>query len=146
MKTSPFTIQEWLAIYLEHVGGVAGTVHLREGDGLSLLAAFNIPPQAVEVVRWVPRGKGMTGLALQTGEAVTNGSLVDADSDRVEPSNNGFAPHSAVSLPIKDSKGSILAVLGVAFDEECEIGDVEIAQLLAAASNFPLAPRASANA
>jgi hypothetical protein len=29
----------------------------------------------------------------------------------------------------------------VAFDEECEIGEVEIAQLLAAASSLPLAPR-----
>ena len=141
MNSSPFPMQEWLAIYLQHVGGVAGTVHLRQGDGLALAAALNIPPQVVEVVRWVPRGKGMSGRALQIGEVVTNCSLIDEDSNGAQPVGNGVAGHAAVALPIKDSSGSVLAVLGVAFDEECEIGEVEIAQLLAAASSLPLAPR-----
>jgi hypothetical protein len=141
MNSSPFPMQEWLAIYLQHVGGVAGTVHLRQGDGLALAAALNIPPQVVEVVRWVPRGKGMSGRALQIGEVVTNCSLIDEDSKGAQPVGDGVAGHAAVALPIKDSSGSVLAVLGVAFDEECEIGEVEIAQLLAAASSLPLAPR-----
>ena len=141
MSSSPFPMQEWLAIYLQHVGGVAGTVHLRQGDGLALAAALNIPPQVVEVVRWVPRGKGMSGRALQIGEVVTNCSLIDEDSKGAQPVGIGVAGHAAVALPIKDSSGSVLAVLGVAFDGECEIGEVEIAQLLAAASSLPLVPR-----
>jgi L-methionine (R)-S-oxide reductase len=141
MNLSPFPMQEWLAIYLQHVGGVAGTVHLRQGDGLALAAALNIPPQVVEVVRWVPRGKGMFGRALQIGEVVTNCGLIDEDSKGARPVGIGVAGHAAVALPIKDASGSVLAVLGVAFDEECEIGEVEIAQLLAAASSLPLSPR-----
>jgi len=46
------TIQEWLVDYLRTAGAVAGTIHQREGDGLRLRPASNIPERVQAVVRW----------------------------------------------------------------------------------------------
>ena len=68
-------IELWLAAYLKTAGAVAGTVHVREGEGLRLLSAVNIPPVVQQVVAYVPNGKGMAGIALDT-----KGVLYVADS------------------------------------------------------------------
>src|ERR1035438_6273283 len=68
-------MQEWLSSYVRSSGAVAGTVHLRHGDGLALAAAINIPPPVADAVRYVPWGKGMAGMALETGEAVQTCNL-----------------------------------------------------------------------
>ena len=67
MSETNHNLQTWLATFLNGEGGVAGTVHLHENDGLRLAAAVNIPPKVQEVVAWVPSGKGMAGLALERG-------------------------------------------------------------------------------
>ena len=54
-------LEQWLRRFLSRNGGVAGTVHLLRGQQLELAAAVNIPPKVVEVVRAIPRGKGMAG-------------------------------------------------------------------------------------
>jgi len=43
----------WLASTVDKVHGVAGTVHVVEGDGLRLLAAVNIPPAVKEAVDYL---------------------------------------------------------------------------------------------
>ena len=79
------TIQQWLVDYLRTSTAVAGTVHQREGDGLRLCAASNIPEPVQALVRWVPRGKGMAGLALESGEPVQTCNLKDDSSGQVRP-------------------------------------------------------------
>ena len=79
------TVQDWLVDYLRAAGAVAGTVHQREGDGLRLYAASNIPELVQSAVRWVPRGKGMAGLAFESGEAVQTCNLKDDSSGQVRP-------------------------------------------------------------
>ena len=130
--------QEWLLRFVQSTGAVAGTVHLREGDGLALKAAVNIPPPVIEAVRWVPWGKGMAGVALETGEAVTTCNLKEDDSGRVKPGAKAVAAQAAVALPIKDAAGVVTAVVGVAFNEERAIGPEEIQRLAAAASDLPI--------
>ena len=58
-------IETWLRQWLTQEGAVAGTVHLRDGQDLLLNASVNIPPKVVEIVRSVPKGKGMAGLAFE---------------------------------------------------------------------------------
>jgi len=138
MSTDPSAMQEWLQAYVQKTHAVAGTVHLREGDGLSLAAAVNIPPPVAEAVRWVPWGKGMAGVALETGEAVTTCNLKEDDSGRIKPGAKAVAAQAAIALPIKSADDSVVAVVGVAFQEEREIGSSEIDSMTREASNLPL--------
>jgi hypothetical protein len=115
-------------------------VHFRQGDGLALAAAFRIPPPVVEAVRWVPWGKGMAGVALETGQAVTTCNLKEDDSGRVKPGAKAVSAQAAVALPIKDDSGSVVAVVGVAFNEERDFAPDEIDRFIADASGLPLVP------
>jgi hypothetical protein len=125
MNSESYSMQEWLDDYVRSTGGVAGTVHVRQGEGLALAAAVNIPPPVAEAVRWVPWGKGMAGMALETGEAVTTCNLKEDDTGRVKPGAKAVSAQAAVALPLKDACGSVIAVVGVAFKEEREIGQLE---------------------
>jgi L-methionine (R)-S-oxide reductase len=138
MFANSSAVQEWLSGFIETTGGVAGTVHLRQGDGLALAAAVNIPQPVAEVVRWVPWGKGMAGMALETGEAVTTCNLKEDDTGKVKPGAKAVSAQAAIALPIKDATGSVTAVVGVAFKEEREIGQAEIDRLIDNASTLPV--------
>jgi len=136
-------MQQWLNEYVKDCGAVAGTVHVRQGDGLALAAAVNIPPPVQEIVRWVPWGKGMAGMALDTGEPIQTCNLKEDDSGRVKPGAKAVAAQAAIALPLKDADNSVVAVLGVAFQEEREILQPEIDKLLASAKDIPLSPSVS---
>lgn len=131
-------MQEWLCGFVGKTGAVAGTVHVRQGDGLVLSAALHIPPPVVEAVRWVPWGKGMAGLVLKTGEAVTTCNLKEDETGRVKPGAKAVSAQAAVAMPIKDGTGSVVAVVGVAFKEQREVGSEEIAGWLAGATELPM--------
>src|SRR6516162_1976925 len=49
------------------------------------VAAVNIPPPVQAVVEYVPRGKGMAGVALASGEPVQTCHLKDDASSNVRP-------------------------------------------------------------
>ncbi len=131
-------MQEWLGSYVRSSGAVAGTVHLRQGDGLALAAAINIPPPVADAVRYVPWGKGMAGMALETGEAVQTCNLKEDETGRIKPGAKAVSALAAVALPLKDSTGAVTAVVGIAFMEERDIGQGEIDRLVAAASGIPI--------
>ena len=137
-------MQVWLQAYVKDCGAVAGTVHVRQGDGLALAAAVNIPPPVQEVVRWVPWGKGMAGMALDTGKPIQTCNLKEDDSGRVKPGAKAVAAQAAIALPIKDAEGTVVAVLGLAFQEEREIAEPEIDILLSSAKDIPLSPAVEA--
>ena len=133
------TIQEWLVDYLRTAGAVAGTVHQREGEGLRLCAASNIPEPVQAVVRRVPRGKGMAGMALESGEPVQTCNLKDDSSGQVRPGAKAVNAGAAIAMPVRDSHGAIVAVVGVAFVEEREISQAEVSRLSnEAATAIPL--------
>jgi len=142
MNSDISPMQQWLSDYVKDCGAVAGTVHVRQGDGLALAAAVNIPPPVREIVRWVPWGKGMAGMALDTGEPVQTCNLKEDDSGRVKPGAKAVAAQAAIALPLKNTQDSVVAVLGVAFMEEREILQPEIDKLLTSAQDIPLTPSA----
>ncbi len=122
----------WLAALLDHVGAVAGTVHVREGDGLRLVSAVNIPEVVRQTVAFVPNGKGMAGIALDTGRPVQTCNLKDDTSGNVRPGAKAVSAKAAVAMPIRDGSGHIAAVVGVAFNDERELPEREIADLMEA--------------
>ncbi len=138
MSLPPEMLQEWLAAYLRRHGAVAGTVHVREGEGLRLAAAANIPPPVADAVRWVPWGKGMAGLALERGRPVQTCNLKEDASGQVKPGARAVNAQAAVAMPLKNEAGAVTAVLGVAFAEEREISETEVDGLLADTADLPL--------
>lgn len=129
-------LQGWLENYLAGFGAVAGTVHLRRGDGLELVAAVNIPENVRRVVAWVPSGKGMAGLALERGEPVQTCNLKDDASGNVRPGARAVDAQAAVALPVRNQAGEICAVVGLAFREQRMIPEKEVRNLIAAASHL----------
>ena len=130
-------IQAWLQDWLKEIGAIAGTVHVHENGGLRLAAAVNIPDNVQQIVAWVPRGKGMAGLALERNEPIQTCNIQDDRSGAVRPGARAVDARAGVALPLHDSSGAIVAVAGAAFAEEGEIIPTEIQRITAAARNLP---------
>ncbi|MGI0087219.1 MAG: GAF domain-containing protein [Nitrosotalea sp.] len=133
--------QEWLGLLLADIGAIAGTVHLCEGQGLRLAAAVNIPEVVQQAMNWVPSGKGMAGLALERGEPIKTCNLSDDRSGNVRPGAKAVNAKAAVAIPIRNRHGTIVAVVGVAFPDERDIGYSNLQELADRASSLlPMVP------
>jgi hypothetical protein len=129
--------EQWLRSYIERNGGVAGTVHLRARDQLVLAAAVNIPPKVADVVREIPRGKGMAGLAWERGEPVHTCNLKTDASGDVRPGAKAVDANAAVAIPIHDAAGEVRGVVGIAYMGERDITEQELEALRAEAERLP---------
>jgi hypothetical protein len=138
MKTDDNRYQAWLEEFVNAFGGVAGTVHLQRGQDLELVAAHNIPPPVMAVVRHVPHGKGMAGLAQVRRQPVQTCNL-KTDETTVKPGARAVDAQAAVALPVIDADGALRAVVGIAFAFEGTLPAEREQQLLAAASRLPRA-------
>jgi hypothetical protein len=136
--SAPSSTQVWLENFVRGNGGVAGTVHTRGSDDvLSLAAAYNIPPPVQEIVKTVPRGKGMAGLALQNNEPISTCNIKDDNTGRVRPGAKAVNAQAAVAFPVHDAQGSVRAVVGIAYAEERELKQSELDALYAQARALP---------
>jgi len=130
-------LDDWLAQFVASRGGVAGTVHRREGDVLSLAAALNIPPPVLEKTRTIPRGKGMAGLAWERDDVVATCNLKADQTGDVRPGAKAVNAQGAVAIPVHDASGGLRAVVGVAFAEDRDFSADELAVLRTLAEALP---------
>src|SRR5687767_9071894 len=137
MSDATNDLDQWLRSYIARNGGVAGTVHLRGSDQLELRAAVNIPPKVVEIVREIPRGKGMAGLAWERDEPVHTCNLKSDTSGDVRPGAKAVDANAAVAIPIHDAGGALRGVVGIAYMGERDITEAELAGLRAQAEALP---------
>ncbi len=135
--TAASAAQAWLEHYLRSHGGVAGTAHTRDGDNLLLAAAVNIPPPVQQIVRVVPKGKGMAGLAFERDEPISTCNIKDDKTGRVRPGAKLVNAGAGVALPVHDAAGNVRAVVGIAFAEARDLTETELAALGTAANGFP---------
>jgi hypothetical protein len=136
--SAPDPAQAWLEGYVRRHGGVAGTVHRVVTDGgLALAAALNIPPPVAEVVRYVPRGKGMAGLALEQDQPIATCNIKEDGTGQVRPGAKAVAAQAAVALPVHDATGAVRAVVGIAWKDERELLESELRALGEAAAELP---------
>ena len=77
--------QQWLESFIAELGAVAGSVHERRGEDLHLTAAHHLPPPVVAAVAFVPRGKGMAGLAQVRRAPVQTCHLQTDDTGNIKP-------------------------------------------------------------
>lgn len=118
--------QSFLESLLARLGGVAGTVHEQRGEDLYLTAAHNIPPPVVAIVAHVPHGKGMAGVAQVRKQPVQTCNLQTDDSGTIKPGAKAVNAQAAIAVPVLDAAGEVRAVVGVAWNDERELGaDVE---------------------
>jgi hypothetical protein len=80
----------------------SGTVHLRRGDApiLQLAAAHAIPPPVLEVVREIPWGKGMAGLAVERVAPVGTCNLQTTRSADVRPGAKATELRGTLVVPM----------------------------------------------
>ena len=129
--------QHWLEALIAKLGGVAGTVHVQRGEDLYLTAAHNIPANVVAIVAHVPHGKGMAGAAQVGKQPVQTCNLQTDSTGTVKPGAKAVDAQAAVALPVLDETGGVLAVVGIAWSNEGEIGSAEEQAMMQLAAAMP---------
>ena len=129
--------QHWLEALIARLGGTAGTVHVQRGEDLYLTAAHNIPADVVAIVAHVPHGKGMAGAAQVGKQPVQTCNLQTDDTGTVKPGAKAVDAQAAVALPVLDATGGVLAVVGIAWRGEGEIGRAQEQAMMKLAAALP---------
>ena len=129
--------QQWLEHFITTHDGLAGTVHRQDGEDLRLSAALNIPPPVLDRVRFVPRGKGMAGVAQVRAQPVQTCNLQEDVSGQINPMAKLVGGQAAIALPLVREDGSVRAVVGIAFGFEGEIDATTQQQLESSAADLP---------
>ena len=110
----------------------SGTIHVIGSDGqLHLRAASaGIPPPVLNIIRVVPVGKGMAGLAAERREPVTICNIQTDTSGDVRAGARATGLEGAIALPMLSGE-LVAGVLGVANREERAFTAEETDELLA---------------
>ena len=137
MTDTPDAIEQWLQSFVSGNGGAAGTVHRVEGGELVLQAAYNIPEPVRRITARIPRGKGMAGLALERNQPVSTCNIKTDHTGDVRPGAKAVDAKAAVALPVHDSGGQVRAVVGIAYADERELDDAQLAELSRRAKALP---------
>jgi L-methionine (R)-S-oxide reductase len=130
-------LETWLRGFLGEHGGIAGTVHEREGELLRMRAAVNIPPPVVKVTETIPKGKGMAGLAWERQKAVAVCNIKTDQSGDVRPGAKAVDAQAALAIPVRGADGEVRAVVGIAFLGERDFSDDELLRFETLAAAVP---------
>lgn len=105
-----------LRAIISHFKADSGTIHTIGDDGaLHLRAASKgIPEPVLNLVRLVPIGKGMAGLAAQRREPVTVCNLQTDTSGDVRPGAKLTGLEGAIVVPMLDGDNNVVGTLGIA--------------------------------
>ena len=126
-------LDQALEAIVKQVGADSGTIHLLGEDGVLHLRAAtkNIPAPVLEVVRVVPVGKGMAGLAVERNAPVDACNIQSDTSGDVRPGAKATGLQGAIVVPmVRD--GRAVGALGVANFRERTFTAEEIDTLAAA--------------
>jgi hypothetical protein len=129
--------ERWLREYVTRNHGVAGTLHLLGAHELELRASVNIPPKVIEVVRAIPLGKGMAGLAWERDSPVSTCNLKTDETGDVRPGAKAVDANAAVAIPIHDAQGKVRGVVGIAYMGERDMDERELDALREQAEGLP---------
>jgi L-methionine (R)-S-oxide reductase len=109
----------------------SGTIHLLGSDGvLHLSASVGVPEAVLNMVRTVPVGKGMAGLAVQRREPITICNIQTDTSGDVRPNAKKTGMEGAIVVPILDAAGEVIGALGIANRNERTFSQAESSQLI----------------
>ncbi|MBI3768680.1 MAG: GAF domain-containing protein [Deltaproteobacteria bacterium] len=129
-------MRDVLAAIMGQFSADTGTIHRLDGDVLLLEAEVGLPPPVVAIVRRVPVGKGMAGLAAERNAPVSSCNIqVDTTGD-VRPGARQTGVNGAIVVPIRDDAGAVRGTLGIGVRRKYEYDADEIARLLVEAAHI----------
>jgi len=122
---------EALELTIAHFRADSGTIHILEPDGLLHLKAASkgLPDAVLAIVRTVPVGKGMAGLAVERATPVGACNIQTDGSGDVRPGARATGMEGAVVVPIFDGEKAAGA-LGIANRAERTFSSEETALLI----------------
>ena len=125
------TIQKALDDAIAHLNADSGTIHVKDPERMVLLlaASTNIPMQVLEVVREVPWGKGMAGLAVERLQPVSVCNIQSTLSSDVRPGARATGVQGAIVVPMLKA-GHSVGALGIGSAGDREFNAEESAWLL----------------
>jgi L-methionine (R)-S-oxide reductase len=108
-------LSEALGCVVRSFGADTGTLHLLEEDGLLHLKALsgNFPPSVLAVIREIPVGKGMAGLAVERAQPVDACNIQTDTSGDVRPGARATGMEGAIVVPVFDG-ARVIGALGIA--------------------------------
>jgi len=120
-----------LAQILEFFHADSGTIHLMRDDGALHLeaASAGIPDAVLNIVRVVPVGKGMAGLAVQRKEPVNSCNIQTDTTGDVRPGARATGLQGSIVVPLMRG-GTAVGALGIANHRERTFTDDEAASLM----------------
>ncbi len=122
---------------LRELNADSGTVHASGADGaLHLRAAIGIPEPVLQIVKIVPVGKGMAGLAAERKCAVNSCNIQQDTSGDVRPGARATGLAGSVAVPVLAADGRVLGVVGVATRAERTFTVEDERRIAARASAF----------
>lgn len=112
-------------------GADSGTIHFVGEDGMLHLAAASkgMPEPVLAIIRTIPIGKGMAGLAVERAAPVNACNIQTDTSGDVRPGAKATGLAGSIVVPIFDGE-VVVGALGVANRSERTFADAEIARLI----------------
>jgi L-methionine (R)-S-oxide reductase len=109
----------------------SGTIHFLGNDGMLHLAAASagMPEAVLAIIRTIPVGKGMAGLAVERAQPVNACNIQTDTSGDVRPGAKATGLAGSIVVPIFDGS-EVVGALGVANRSERTFAESEIAQLM----------------
>ena len=109
----------------------SGTIHIKDADELllHLAASHNVPASLLSVIRTIPWGKGMAGLAAQMSEPVDYCNLQSSTSPEVHARAKYTGTRGAVVVPMMHGN-EVVGTIGIGCSEERRFSASEIRWLM----------------
>lgn len=124
-------LNQALARIIEVFKADSGSIHLIGDDRmLHLKASIGIPDIVLNLVRIVPIGKGMAGLAAQRAEPITICNIQTDASGDVRPGAKKTGMEGAIVVPMFDADEEVVGTLGIANRNERTFSDDETKLLI----------------
>jgi L-methionine (R)-S-oxide reductase len=126
-------VSDALSCIVRRFGADTGTLHLIERDGLLHLKALSgeFPPPVLAVIREIPVGKGMAGLAVERAQPVDACNIQTDTTGNVRPGAKATGMEGAIVVPIFDG-ARVIGALGIANRGERVFSEGEKNALIAA--------------
>jgi len=119
MKDLNERLERALGKAIDHLGGDAGTIHLKEPDRmvLRLGASRAIPDSVLSAIQEIPWGKGMAGLAAQRAEPVDSCNLQESESTDIQPGARATGVRGSIVVPMMHGS-EVVGTIGIGTQAE----------------------------
>ncbi|HED66032.1 MAG TPA: GAF domain-containing protein [Planctomycetes bacterium] len=122
---------------LERTSTPSGSIHVMGADGkLHLAAQRGLPDEMLGVIKCIPVGKGMAGLAAERREPVSLCNLQTDTSGDARPGAKVTGLRGTVAVPMLRAERDVAGVLGVGRPEEHTFEGAELDFLRRAADRI----------